>query len=92
MENYIRFRINEFVTLNNNNVFKEIKLMRRAQKIFEKISSKKKIHQLKYKGIKVGDLIYDTYLRYKNVPTIKIKDQFLIEIYSKIIFSYENYF
>lgn len=83
---------NEFVTLNNINIFKELELMINAQKILKKISSKEEIHQLKFKGIKIGDLIYDTYLRYKNTPTIDIKDPFLVEIYAKILFSYEKLF
>ena len=79
---------NNFVSLNNFNIFTEIRLMRIEKKKLSKVKSKKDIHNLKFKGIKIGDLLYDTYLRYKNVPTININDSFLIEIYAKILFSY----
>ena len=79
----------EFISLNNNDILKEIQLLKLAQKPISKLSSKEDVHKLKYRGIKIGDLIYDTYLRYKNKPTIDIKDPFLVEIYAKIIHSYE---
>ena len=79
----------EFISLNNNNIFNEIQLLKFSKKTINKLSSKNDVHKLKYRGIKIGDLIYDTYLRYKNKPTINIEDPFLVEIYAKIIHSYE---
>ena len=34
--------------------------------------------------------MYDTYLRFKNVPTINIDDKFLHEILAKLIFLFKN--
>jgi hypothetical protein len=36
-----------------------------------------KILNLKFKRILIGDLIYDTYLRFRNSPTINFKDKFI---------------
>ena len=81
---------NNFTSLNNFNFFEEVRLLKLAEKQIVKLKTKKDIHNLKYNGIKIGDLIYDTFLRYKNTPTINLKDPFLIEIYAKIIFSFEK--
>ena len=49
------------------------------KEIFKKISNKNDILEINYKGILVGDLLYDTYLKAKNKPTIDIKsDEFNI--------------
>ena len=50
------------------------------------INNKKKFLDLKLKNILVGDLIYDTYLRFRNYPTITFKDEFLSYLLTK---SYE---
>lgn len=81
---------NNFISFNNVNIFKEITLIKEAKKKLIGVKSKKDLHNLNYKGIKIGDLIYDTYLRYKNVPTINIEDEFINEIFAKIIYSYEK--
>ena len=47
--------------------------------------SKYQLVKLKYKGIKVGDLIYDTYLKTQNKPTINLVDIKLYKIYLKSI-------
>ena len=52
---------------NNKNLIK-------LQKI---VDNKNKLQNFKYKGIKIGDLIYDTYLRTKLKPTINLKDNYL---------------
>jgi len=51
-----------------------------------KIKKKHNLLSLKYKNILIGDLIYDTYLRFRNYPTIDLKDEFLNYL---IIKSYE---
>ena len=58
----------------------------------EKINLNKKvdIYKIKYKKINVGDLIYDTYLRYRSFPTMRIKDYYLNSVYSKISKIYNN--
>ena len=54
-----------------------------------------KLINYKYKGIKIGDLIYDTYLRINYTPTIDIKDDKLKKIFfraHKILDEIEKYF
>ena len=53
---------------------------------------KKKIElfSIKYRGITVGDLIYDTYIRFRSFPTLRIKDKFISLIYSKICNIYDK--
>ena len=43
----------------------------------KKIKTKKDIHKIKIDNIYVGDLIYDTYIRFGNVPTVNIDDKYL---------------
>ena len=81
---------NNFVSFNNINILKEMSLLKEAQTNLKFIRTKKDLLNFKYKGIKVGDLIYDTYLRFKNVPTINMEDTFLTEIFAKLIFSFEK--
>lgn len=38
------------------------------------LANKEKILETKHKNILIGDLIYDTYLRYKNKATLELKD------------------
>tara|TARA_Y100000591_G_C21829055_1_gene698481 strand:- start:550 stop:2067 length:1518 start_codon:yes stop_codon:yes gene_type:complete len=56
-----------------------IRVNKEYKNVIKKIKSKKDILKIKIKSIKVGDLIYDTYLREKRVSTIDIKsEEFLI--------------
>lgn len=45
-----------------------------------KINSKEELLRLKFKDVLIGDLIYDTYLRYKNKPTVDIHDPALQDL------------
>ena len=64
--------------------------------LFSKINfDRKKLANYKYKNIKIGDLIYDTYLRIYYVPTIKINDIKLKKIFfraHKIFDEVEKFF
>ena len=51
-----------------------------AKKIFNKLRNKKDILNLYLDKIYCGDLIYDTYIRFRNVPTVDINDIFLKKI------------
>jgi len=54
-----------------------------------------KLVNYQYKGIKIGDLIYDTYLRINYVPTLNFKDDKLKKIFfraHKICDEIEKYF
>jgi hypothetical protein len=48
-----------------------------AKKVFTDLSSKDELLEIKYKDIHIGDLVYDTYLRFKPAPTVDLKDEFL---------------
>ena len=48
--------------------------------MFNKIKQKQLIN-FKYKGIKIGDLIYDTHLRLNFKPTININERKLLIFY-----------
>ena len=52
----------------------------KAIKIFNKIKNKKEILNLYIDEIYCGDLIYDSYIRFRNRPTVDIKDKFLGKI------------
>ena len=51
-----------------------------ARKVFTSLKSKLDVTRISYSGINVGDLIYDSYLRYKPSPTIDLKDEYLLEL------------
>lgn len=59
--------IKKFVTLSNTNF----------SKFNAKPKNKEQLLRLKIFGIKVGDLIYDTYIRYRASETVNLKDKYL---------------
>jgi hypothetical protein len=77
--------LKEFFSLDNI-VFKhlnskvELKANFMANKIFAGIHSKEDVYKIKIGGIYCGDLIYDTYIRYRVFPTVYTKDKFLRRI------------
>ena len=79
-----------FVSLNNFNIFKEIKNLKKASIIRKKIKNENDLVKFSYKKINVGNLIYDTYLRFNDTATLKFNDFFIIEIIAKVIHSYEK--
>ena len=62
---------------------------------FKKIKSKRSLINYRKDGIKIGDLIYDTYLRIYYEPTLKLDDKKLKTIFfrsEKIFEEVKNYF
>jgi hypothetical protein len=57
-----------FISSKNKNI---------ANTIFKRIEEKKAVLSIKYRGIVIGDLIYDSFIRYKKKPTLDIKDYYL---------------
>ena len=57
----------------------------KTEKYLSKLSSKEDLVQFSYAGITIGDLIYDTYLRYKPAPTVDLNDAFLINVFSSAL-------
>ena len=79
--------VNNNYTHTNKNIFQEIKLLKVAEQFIHNIKTKKNLQEFRYKGILIGDLIYDTYLRFANKVTVDLKDPFLLEIFAKSIFA-----
>jgi len=57
----------------------------RASKIFHKLSSKQDLLDLEIDGIPCGDLIYDTYLRYRVQPTVDLQDFYLCHLIERTL-------
>ena len=76
---------NTFIELSDD--FKDSFFIRDSKfvKDYEKLKSKKDILKLKYKGIKIGDLIYDHYLRFNGDVTFNINDINSIKILLNMI-------
>ena len=78
-----------------NFVYTKKDLQKYNQKFLKLNFNSFKLINYKYKGIKIGDLIYDTYLRINYTPTIDIKDDKLKKIFfraHKIFDEIEKYF
>ena len=54
------------------------------------VKSKSELIGLKYNNILIGDLVYDTYLRYKPAPTVDLSDIFLRDIVSSALYITDN--
>ncbi len=52
------------------------------QEQFSRISSKRDLLNFTYRGIHIGDLIYDTYLSESRSPTVNFTDQMLYSVFS----------
>ena len=84
--NFFKFISKESFDLVNKNIFKEIYLLKISKKIVSNINCKTDLQKIRFRGILIGDNVYDTYLRFKNIGTVNLKDPFLIELISKSIF------
>ena len=78
------------ITSNMLNVFEKLNLIKTSINFYNKLTTKEELIELEYNGIQIGDLIYDTYLRFNNVPTVNIKDFFLIIYIYKAIYFFEK--
>jgi hypothetical protein len=66
------------VIYRNNDEWKDIKLVDdEFNRIVSTIKNKYDVLEIKIENCKIGDLIYDTYLRYANKPEVNIDDDFL---------------
>lgn len=59
-----------------------------AKVVFNSLKSKEDLINLTYNGDKIGELVYDTYLRYKPSPTVNINDKFLLRIIVSTLYIY----
>jgi hypothetical protein len=71
-------------------IFSYIFHYKEGYKIFKNLKSKNDVINIKLGNLIVGDLIYDTYLRYHSKPTINIKDKFLLKIIISSIYIYNK--
>ena len=69
----------------NLNLFIELDYLKKSEKILKECKNKLELKLLKYNNILIGDLIYDTYLRFSGEPTVNLRSPFLVEILSKTI-------
>jgi len=70
---YKSFKIDEFILVDTGNKYLD-KSKDLFNKHYPKFKSKKDIVDFKIKGVEIGDLIYDTYLKEKLIATIDLND------------------
>jgi hypothetical protein len=56
----------------------EFRLFRDAIKIYNTTKNKDDVVNIEVNNIKIGDLIYDTYMRYKPSATVNVNDKYLL--------------
>ena len=90
---YKSFGVNEFIINKESKNFSK-KVDFNLKSIFSKIKSKKDILKIRINKIIIGDLLYDSYLRAYNKPTIDLSDQQFINFtksFLKLFFYWEDY-
>ena len=83
LKKYKKHGIKEFICFEPN-LFEFIKNFKRTLLIYNKIKIKEDVLRIKYFNLEIGDLIYDTYLRMFNRPTLK-KDLSLFFLINRTI-------
>ena len=86
---YTAIGVNQIIDTNNFSLMEYFKSENESKNILNKIQSvkKEKFLKLKLNNIVIGDLIIDTYIRFRNIQTIEFKDFFLKKIIKKFIIS-----
>ncbi len=86
---YTAIGVNEIIDTNNSNHLSDDEYEKRSNDILKNIKNlgKNKFIKLKINNILVGDLIIDTYIRFRNIQTVKFDDYFLKEIIKKFVIS-----
>ena len=68
-----------------SSLFNRIKYILVAISVYKKILNKKQLVKIEIEGIKCGDLIYDSYIRFNSEPTVNLKSwDLIIYIYDTI--------
>lgn len=67
-----------FYELNKIGFSDKLKNFSKAYLVWKKLETKKDLLNLELENLNCGDLIYDTYLRYRVKPTVNIKDKYLL--------------
>ncbi len=69
------------VIYRNTNLYNDDeKVSKVYNQIKSKITNKYDVLAIEIEGVVIGDLVYDTYLRFANKPTVDIKDKFFDQI------------
>lgn len=87
---YQAIGVRQIYKLDDIGFIKSLQYSKRAKKIAQKLKTKEDVLRLEIDGVIVGDLIYDTYLRFRCEPTIDLADSFLELIIFKTIIGIEN--
>ncbi len=77
---YSSFGIRKTLDYSKGSFLSKRDISKRALNCFYNLKSKDELLALKIDGILIGDLIYDTYLRFKPSPILHLKDKFLLDI------------
>lgn len=64
--------------------------LKKYKKIIQKLNTKHDVLKIRINNIYVGDLIYDTYIRYRAVPFLNLNDLYLKYIIFKTLIIYWN--
>ena len=94
---YKAIGIDEFVYHNQFDMFLNLSVFKKSISIFFNLKTKLQLQQLEINGVKIGDLIVDTYLRFyllNTTPTLKLRSLWLFKvIYDSIsILNFHNNF
>lgn len=65
--------------------WKELAYWMRAVRIFTSLRSKDHLSALTIDGIRVGDLVIDTYLRFRPTPEVNLRDRYLVAVLRRAI-------
>ena len=87
---YNEMGTDKFIRPENSKIIeKQFKIFLKKRKIFK---NKYDVINFKLNKIWIGDLIYDTYLKVKNIPTIDIKDEKFINFFENSIYVFLFWF
>ena len=70
---YSSIGVSKFIDHSEFNFFSRIRCFFKSISLFSKIKTKEQLISFSYKGIRCGDLIYDTIVRFAKKPTVNLK-------------------
>ena len=80
---YSSIGITKILDLSNNNSEEKKKSRHHSIRVINGLKSKTDVLKINFLGINIGELIYDTYLRYRGKADLDIKDNYLKDIIYK---------
>jgi len=89
---YKAIGVGQIIDTNDTTFFNDYKYKIKSNSWISKIKNieKNKFIKLKIENIEAGDLIIDTYIRFRNIQTLQYEDQFLKVIIKKFMISKNN--